>query len=219
MFKTSPDPVGLGSSAWDTLRCLPHKSPQLPFLSLPESEIMRPKSPVSVGSWLKAVENISMAPQLLKVGDFCISILSLSSWLLASASFFLGVNFAASGLNLGIVMSQFSRQVFSVQLRHQETLEDSLWPWFWPPLTRMSPEYDSCSNQSSWLCGIPGLISKHSQKANNSFLHSSCPESYLLYGNSRNSDEKGETSWDSKTEMRWTSFSEFSIYHFIYKQS
>lgn len=123
MCKTSPYPVGLGSSAWDTLRCLPHKSPQLPFLSLPESEIMRPKSPVSVGSWLKAVENISMAPQLLKVGDFCISILSLSSWLLASASFFLGVNFAASGLNLGIVMSQFSRQVFSVQLRHQETLK------------------------------------------------------------------------------------------------
>lgn len=69
-----------------------------------------------------------MAPQLLKVGDFCISSLSLSSWLLASASFFLGVNCAASGLNLGIVMIQFSRQVFSVQLWHQETLEDSLWP-------------------------------------------------------------------------------------------
>lgn len=212
MCKTSPYPVGLGSSAWDTLRCLPHKSPQLPFLSLPESEIMRPKSPVSVGSWLKAVENISMAPQLLKVGDFCISILSLSSWLLASASFFLGVNSAASGLNLGIVMNQFSRQVlaFSCGTKRPWKIHSGL-DFDHKTLTRMSPEYDSCSNQSSWLCGIPGLISKHSQKANNSFLHSSCPGSYLLYGNSRNSDEKGETSWDSKTE--------FSIYHFIYKQS
>ena len=128
MCKTSPYPVGLSPSAWDTLRCLPHKSPKLPFLFLLDSEIMRPKSPVSVGSGLKAIENVSVAPQLLKVGDFCISSLSLSSWLLASASFFLGVRSAASGLSLGIVMSQVSRQVFSIQLRHQETLEDSLWP-------------------------------------------------------------------------------------------
>lgn len=63
------------------------------------------------------------------------SSLSLSAWLLASASFFLGVSSVASGLSLGIVMSQFSRQVFSVRLRHQETLEDSLWAWFWPQNT------------------------------------------------------------------------------------
>lgn len=81
-----------------------------------------------------------------KVGDFCISSLSLSSWLLASASFFLGVNSEASGLNLGIVMIQFSRQVFSVQLRHQETLEDSLWPWFWPQNT---------GKDVSWIWQLP----------------------------------------------------------------
>lgn len=101
------------------------------------------------------------------------SSLSLSSWLLASAPFFLGVSSAASGLNLGIVTSQFNRQVFSIQLWHQEMLEDSLWPWFWPQNTDKDVSW-------TWQLQQPAFLTvwnfrsdiKAFSEANSSFLHS-----------------------------------------------